>query len=159
MEVRDLYDENRNLTGQVILKGQKIPKGRYYITVVICIENSNNEFLFQKRSRRKNGKWALTGGHLKSGQTSKEGIIAEVKEELGLNITNMNFKLINTIKTEDDFIDIYYLKVDINIDNLILQKQEVEEVRWFTKEQIKELIRNKDFLKEHKIFLNTILIR
>ena len=35
MEKRDLYDENKQKTGEVIEKGQDVPKGRYYITVVV----------------------------------------------------------------------------------------------------------------------------
>ena len=48
MELRDLYDENKELTGETIYKGQDVPKERYYITVVVFIQNSKNEFLIQK---------------------------------------------------------------------------------------------------------------
>ena len=58
MELRDLYDENKELTGGTIYKGQDVPKGRYYITVVVFIQNSKNEFLIQKRAKKKDGKWA-----------------------------------------------------------------------------------------------------
>ena len=58
MELRDLYDENKELTGETIYKGQDVPKGRYYITVVVFIQNSKNEFLIQKRVKKKDGKWA-----------------------------------------------------------------------------------------------------
>lgn len=53
MELRDLYDENKNLTGETIYKGEEVPKGRYYITVVVFIQNSNNEFLLQKERKIK----------------------------------------------------------------------------------------------------------
>mgnify|MGYP000735637883 FL=1 len=58
MKLRDLYDENKELTGETIYKGQDVPKGRYYITVVVFIQNSKNEFLIQKRVKKKDGKWA-----------------------------------------------------------------------------------------------------
>ena len=58
MELRDLYNENKELTGKTIYKGQDVPKGRYYITVVVFIQNSKNEFLIQKRVKKKDGKWA-----------------------------------------------------------------------------------------------------
>lgn len=58
MELRDLYDENKELTGETIYKGQDVPKGRYYITVVVFIQNSKNEFLIQKRVKKKDVKWA-----------------------------------------------------------------------------------------------------
>ena len=39
----DLYDENKILTGETIYKGQEVPKGRYYITVVVFIQNDKND--------------------------------------------------------------------------------------------------------------------
>lgn len=58
MELMDLYNENKKLTGEKIYKGQDIHKGRYYITVVVFIQNSKGEFLLQKRVKKKDGKWA-----------------------------------------------------------------------------------------------------
>lgn len=142
MELRDLYDENKELTGETIYKGQDVPKGRYYITVVVFIQNSKNEFLIQKRVKKKDGKWATTGGHPVSGETSKQGIITEIKEELGVDIVKENIKLFKTIKTEDDFVDIYYLKEDIDIKKIKIQKEEVEDVKWATIEEIKEVAEN-----------------
>lgn len=40
MEVRNLYDENRNFTGETIYKGEKIPNGRYIVVVLVFIQNS-----------------------------------------------------------------------------------------------------------------------
>ena len=89
-EYTDLYDENKNLTGEKLFrkKGTKliVPKGRYSVVVLAFIENSKGEFLFQMTSKRKKNVWATTGGHVKSGQTSKEAIIEEIKEELGIDI-------------------------------------------------------------------------
>ena len=67
MEKRDLYDEKRNLTGETILKGDKIPEGKYIVVVLVFIQNSEGKFLIQKRSERKNGKFATTDEHPKSG--------------------------------------------------------------------------------------------
>ena len=106
MEKRDLYDENKKLTGETIYKGEKVPKGRYYITVVVWIQNEEDEFLIQKRVLKKDGKWSTTGGHPVSGETSKQGIFTEIKEELGLDLTNEEITLFKTIKTEDDFVDL-----------------------------------------------------
>ena len=81
MEQRDLYDINRRLTGQTIFKGDSIPENNYIIVVLVFIQNSEGKFLIQKRSKIKNGKYATTGGHPKSGENSIQGIISEVKEE------------------------------------------------------------------------------
>ena len=70
MEQRDLYDVNRKLIGKTIFKGDSIPENSYIIVVLVFIQNSEGKFLIQKRSKIKNGKYATTGGHPKSGEDS-----------------------------------------------------------------------------------------
>ena len=146
MEKRDLYDENKQKTGEVIEKGQPIPNGRYYITVVVWMQNSEGKFLIQRTVPEKYHMWATTGGHPKSGENSLEGIVTEIKEELGLNVNPDELKLFKTIKTEDDFVDLYYLKHDFNIEEITVQKEEVEDVKWASIEEIESLINEKLFL-------------
>ena len=93
LEKRDLYDENRNLTEETIYKGENTPEGKYIVVVLVYIQNSEGKFLIQKRSERKNGKYATTGGHPKSGEDSIQGIITEVKEEIGLDIKPEDLQL------------------------------------------------------------------
>ena len=83
MEKRDLYNENSEVTSKTYFKGEPIPVGYYPMVVMICIQNSKGEFLMQKRVPSKGGDWGVTGGHPKSGETPYEGMITEVREELG----------------------------------------------------------------------------
>ena len=147
MEYRDLYDENKRLTGEKIRKDDIVPNGKYYITVVVWIENYRGEFLLQ--INKKYNMWATTGGHPKSGETSLDGIVTEIKEELGIDVLEDRLKLFKTIKTEDDFVDLYYLKEDIDLNNIIKQKEEVADVKWFSISKIEELISNNLFLPSH----------
>ncbi len=154
MELRDLYNEKRILTGKTIEKGKDVPLGFYYITVVVFIENSKNEFLLQKRVMAKDGKWATTGGHPVSGESSLEGMVTELKEELGLDVKQNELTLFKSIMTNDDFVDLYYLKRDIDISDIVLQKEEVDDVKWFTREEINELIKENIFSELHLEFYN-----
>ena len=43
MEKRDLYDINRNLTGETIFKDEKTPKDRYILVVLVFIQNSKEK--------------------------------------------------------------------------------------------------------------------
>ncbi len=157
MEKRDLYDENKKLTGETVLTGETIPKGRYYITVVIFIQNEAGEFLIQKRAVKKDGKWATTGGHPVSGESSKQGIITEIKEELGIDVKSENIQLFKTIKKEDDFVDLYYLKENVNIENIVVQQEEVEKAKWASIEEIKDMIQNDEFSESHIEFFEMCL--
>lgn len=154
MEIRDLYNNKRILTDKKIRKDEVVPKGYYYITVVVFIENSKNEFLLQKRVMAKDGKWATTGGHPVSGESSLEGMVTEIKEELGLDVKQNELTLFKSIMTNDDFVDLYYLKRDIDISDIVLQKEEVDDVKWFTREEINELIKENIFSELHLEFYN-----
>ena len=152
MEKRDLYDSNRNFTGETIFKGDKTPEGRYIIVVLVFIQNSKGNFLIQKRSKKKNGKYATTGGHPKSGESSIQGILAEVKEEIGLKLKPDNLQLYYSGKSEEErvFWDDYYIKIDIeDIKKLKFQDEEVEDVEWFSESEIMELMKQDKFFKNH----------
>ena len=152
-----MYDENKQKTGEVIEKGQEVPNGRYYITVVVWMQNSKGEFLIQRTVPQKYHMWSTTGGHPKAGESSLEGIVTEIKEELGLSVLAKDLKLFKTIKTEDDFVDIYYLKIDVSIDEITIQKEEVEDVKWATISEINDLIDKGLFLPPHIDFYNFCL--
>jgi len=149
MEYLDLYDENKKLTGEKILRGIKPKQGNYINIVIVFIENSKGKYLIQKTSKEKGMIWATTGGHVKSGQTCDEAIIEEIKEELGINVTINELKHIQLNKFDVVFQDVYYLKKDIDIKKIILQKEEVECVKWLSKSQIKKLINKNKFRKSN----------
>lgn len=153
MEYRDLYDLNRNLTGEKILKGEKVPDDRAILMVVIFIENSKKEFLMQKRCALKGGLWATTGGHPKAGESSLEGIITECKEELGIKINNPI--LFKQASGKNAFCDLYYLKGDFN--NFVIQEEEVDEVKWLSKDEIDKLYNEGLFNKGHYMMFKDCL--
>lgn len=154
MEIRDLYDINKNLTGKTFVKGEQVPKGYYYLIVAVIIENSNGEFLIQKRVERKGGKWALTAGHPKSGESSFEGICSETMEEIGIDIRNDDLKLVDTWINNDQIFDIYYLKKDINMEDIVIQEEEVDGVKYVPLEEIYDMNSRGEFHPNHFILFN-----
>ncbi len=148
MEKRDLYDINRNLTGETIYKGDSIPDGKFILVVLSFIQNSKGEFLIQKRSVQKGGKYASTGGHAKTGETSIQAMMTEINEELALNANEDELHLVYSGREDEDkiFFDLYYMKKDFSSNSLILQKEEVESVKWMTVDEIKQLISTNEFL-------------
>lgn len=159
MEKRDLYDINRKLTGGTIYKGEKIPKGNYIIVVLVMIQNSQGKFLIQKRSKQKDGKYAATSGHVKTGETSIEGIITEIQEEIGLEVNPAELELLFSGREDSTqvFFDLYYMKKDFQLSDLVLQEEEVESVSWKTIEEIEELIQKGTFLTNHSEEVHRIM--
>lgn len=147
MELRDLYDSNRNLIGKTIKKGEEIPDNTYIMIVVIFIQNDNNEFLIQKRSLDKGGKWATTGGHPKAGESSFQGILTEAQEELGIQINNPI--LFKQMTGKNNICDLYYIKNNIDINKLNIQKEEVSDIKWASIDEINQLKNNNEFHEAH----------
>lgn len=143
MEYLNLYDREGNLLNKKGIRGEKTSdlKG----IVIIFIENSKGEFLIQRTSSSRNSIFATTGGHVSYGSTFKKSIINEVKEELGLDISNEEIIEVTTYIVEHYLQKVYYLKKDIEIKDLTIQKDEVEYVRWMDTETINKLIENKEF--------------
>lgn len=149
-EIRDLYDINGNKTELTYYKGEKIPEGYYPMVVMIAIQNSEGKFLMQKRVEEKGGDYGVTGGHPKSGETPYEGIITEVKEELGIDISNNKIIEFDSGCDLKDCYKMYYTKLDLDIDKLNIQKEELSEVKWFSLEELQEMV-NKKILNQDQI--------
>ena len=149
METRDLFDRNRKPIGEITTEDSNIAEEKYIQIVIICFENDNHEFLIQKRAEKKNGKWALTGGHVVSGEDSVTAILRETQEELGLDLAENDVELVFSKRAYDCFVDMYYVKKDIKQSTLKLQIEEVEKTEWASLEKIKELRQKGTFLECH----------
>ena len=94
-EIWDILDENGNRTGKSMEKEYSIKPGIYHQGADIWIINSDNKILIQKRSPRKKlspGVWAMTGGSVIKGETSKETTKRKTKEELNIDLKKKNIK-------------------------------------------------------------------
>lgn len=149
-ELRDLYDINGNKTDKTYYKGEVIPTGYYPMVVMVVIRNSEGKFLMQKRVESKGGDWGVTGGHPKSGETPFEGIITEVKEELGLNFSKENFIEYESGCDGKDCYKMYYITKDIELNDLKIQEEELTEVKWFSMEELERMVETKE-LNENQI--------
>lgn len=157
MEKRNLYDKDRNKTGLVITKDDPVPDGYYILVVMIIMQNSKGDFLIQKRSELKGGKWAFTGGHPKEGESSLEGIISEVCEELDIDISYENIKLMKSNVFEKVIGDVYYVNMEYDLGKIVLQEEEVSDVMLASYSDIINMIESGDFFKSHgKVFMDII---
>ncbi len=140
MELLDLYDINGNKLGKTILRGEK-PNENEFIKLVVVYIKSEEYFLFQKCSSQKGGEFAVTGGHVSSGNNSKGQACIEIEEELGLTIDENRLKFLGNIFRGNAIFDVY-LYEDESLKNFDfkLQKEEVEDVLWLSKPEIEDLI-------------------
>lgn len=84
-----------------------------------------------------------------------QGIITEVEEELGIKINNPTlFKQANGKNT---ICDLYYIKDDIDISKMTIQKEEVEAIKWASIDEINNLMNNGEFNKGHYMMFKDYL--
>ena len=150
MELLDLYDDEGKLLGITIERGSKFEKGNIMLSLVF-IKNKDGKFLIQKTSKEKGSKYSSTGGHVIHGENGIDTILRELKEELGLNVKEDEVKSIAFVKhpKRPCFINLYLLEKDVDINSLVLQKEEVDSVYWMTKEEIISLIKEGNFIDSH----------
>lgn len=143
-EIIDLYNVNREHTGLTAVRGEKLPENTYRMVVHVCIFNSKGEMLIQKRADnivRWPGMWDVSvGGGASAGDDSRSAAQRETAEELGLHIDFSDRRPVITINFSDGFDDFYTVQQDISIDDLHLQKEEVAEARWASREEIEGMI-------------------
>lgn len=160
MEFIDLYDEDKVLTGEKIVRGEPMPNGRYRLSIHIWIMNDKGEIYIQKRASERKlfpNMWENPGGGAVSGQTSQETFMREFEEELGIAPDMNNSKLILTIKREKDFVDMWFVKQNFSISSLSLQKEEVSEAKWVTFDEIDNMISRGEFCPTIKQSLNPFI--
>ena len=142
MEFVDLYDENRAFTGEKIVRGEPIEKGKYKLSVHMWITNSKEQIYIQKRASSRKifpNKWENPGGGVVSGQDSETTLRKEFEEELGIDFCG-EYALISTIRREKDFVDIYHVRQEFELEKLNLQTEEVGEAKWASIEEIQTMI-------------------
>ena len=160
MELLDVYDENGNVTGKVVERGSKttcLNSNEHIAVGVIYIENSNGEFLMQKTSLEKGGEYSSTGGHIVSGETPLLSIKREVFEELGINIEKEEIEELGFLCYDKPLRFMFYLKKDIDINDVKVQKEEVEFVKYMSIDEINNLIDNELITKSHGIIFKEVL--
>ena len=153
MELRDYYNKNKERTGETYPANVE-PTGDNYMLIVVCfMQNSLGQYLIQKASKEKGSKWGTTGGHPKAGENSRQGMSTEIKEELGIDIPETEYQYVKTVIGHNKIVDLYYIDKEIDISKLKLQIEEVEKVKWATKEEIENMIEKGEFEKTHsKLF-------
>lgn len=132
IEYWDIYDANRNKTGQVHQRGLELKDGQYHLVVAIWVKNKNNEILLTKRIPEKlwGNYWECTGGAVIAGEDSITGAKRELFEEIGIKITQEPLKFLGTTIHKTWFTDTYLLEKDILLSELKLQSEEVTDVKW-----------------------------
>lgn len=167
-ELWDVYDENRRLVGKTVERGKQLQSGEYHIVVHVWITDGNGRFLISQRDASRPTfplMWECVGGSVLKGETSFEGALREVKEEVGIDLNGADGKLAfskvrKTIdgKKFNDILDVYLFTYNSEVSLKNATTNEVADVKWLTVDEIKDLYENGLLVDSIKYFFDKIAI-
>lgn len=143
MELVDLYDENRIPLGKTAERYAPKGPGEYRAVVHVCAFDSRGRLLIQRRAEEKvnwPGKWDVSvGGGVDAGETSRQAAEREFREELGYPLDLGDLRPSVTVNFDGGFDDFFILQKDFDLSALVLQREEVAEVRYVMEEEIESM--------------------
>lgn len=148
-ELWDIYDIKKNKTGRVAERGvYKFKKGEYHIVVSGIIINSKKKILITKRAenKRHGGLWECNGGSILKDETSLQGILRELKEELGVEFQEKEAILLKEIVRDKEVADIkqmWLFRRDIKDEEITFPDGEATAYKWVTIDEFMEMYNNK----------------
>lgn len=123
---------------------------RHFCASAFVINPINKKILLVKH--KKNHKWTQPGGHIENDEVPEEAALREVYEETGLRVKLLGERF----PREEDFIrplgiqknrnakgdmhiDIIYVAVPNDDNDPILQIEEVDDIKWFERNELEQL--------------------
>lgn len=161
MELWDIYDSNKQLTGRTMKRNDwTMQDGDYHLTVLGIVTDPYGHFLITRRKMNKQwapGTFEVSGGGVQAGETSEEAVRREVSEETGLNLDHAAVRLIDTYRSDSPaehnnyFVDIYHIRVDFTPADVHPQESETEGFRLATLGEITALGLEGQFLHYERL--------
>ena len=159
MELVDLLNNRKELVGKTCER-TKVPNGFYRLSIHIWIINDKNEILIQQRSSNRKmfpNMWTNTGGACISGETSILTVIRELKEELNIDVNKEHLEFIASYKREKDYVDVWVLKENINLEDIKFVDGEVQDVKWVSIDEWQDMLKEGIAIKSSTdYFLNYV---
>jgi len=161
-ELWNVYDAQRRDTGRIAERGSRLQDGEFHIVVNVWLKNAAGEYLISQRSPDKSDplKWEPTGGSVLAGETSLEGSIREVHEELGITLNPEDGRLIcSGFRYYDgcpDILDVWLFPCDAAIESIVLQEGETSAAQWASAEKIRALVEGGAFIRNQLDYLDRL---
>ena len=169
-ELIDVLDENGVKTGEILPRSEIHKKGLWHRAIVVAIINENNEILLQQRSANKEknaNMWDISvAGHISSGQDSLSAAAREINEEVSINLgyrvdikefrymySFRKMQVFSNEMVENQYYDFFILrKSNIAIDNIKYQESEVQNIKFCSMSELREMINNNQIVDRPEVY-------
>ncbi|MDD3277938.1 MAG: NUDIX domain-containing protein [Lachnospiraceae bacterium] len=156
MEFWDIYDDKKQPTGRTMKRNDWCLKdGEYHLTVLGVLAREDGKYLITQRVLTKAwapGWWEVSGGAVQAGETSRNAVIREVREETGIDVSDceggyeFTYHRENPGEGDNYFVDVYRFVKNFSREDIKLQTEETNGFRIATKQEIEELASKGIFL-------------
>ena len=158
IETLGVFDDNgKAIRKKKVLRGSEdkvFEEGEHFAVSIIFIENEKGEYLIQELPDKE---YSSTGGHVLYREKPINSIIREVKEELGITLKKKDITYIGYKIIDLPIRFLFYIKTNININDIIIDENELYSVEYMGVRRIKDLIKNKQFKESHAILFEEVL--
>lgn len=151
MELLEYFDEENTKAIGIAERDYIHKNNLWHREVAIWILNDKNEVLIQRRSKKKKvgpNKLSITAGHVNIKEKEIIGALREIKEEIGLDFNEKDLKNIGIYKNNQEgnhcFSYTYLVKTDKKTEDMIMQEDEVSELKYISIEEIEKRIESAD---------------
>jgi len=106
---------------------------------VYLVLREKDQILMAKRKNTgyQDGNYSLVSGHLEEGESAKEGLVREIKEEAGIDIRREDLKIAHTLyRPKDSYVCFFFeaKKWEGEIKNM--EPEKCSEIMWFSKNNL-----------------------
>jgi isopentenyldiphosphate isomerase len=152
MEMLDVLNEDGSPTGRQASRKEVHEKGLWHRAAHVWFVNNDKEILVQKRSLHMEshpGEYDTSAaGHLSDGDSSVEGALREVEEELGIKLKESDLIKLGEVTRQsiqrggkyinNEWDDVYVVRKDIPVEDFVIQRGELELIKYVPLEKMKE---------------------
>ncbi|ELR20651.1 hydrolase, NUDIX domain containing protein [Acanthamoeba castellanii str. Neff] len=144
-ELLEVWTQDGRPTGEIKTRKVIHEQGLWHkIVHVWCVDPATRRVLLQRRSADKctnPDKWDIScAGHIEAGETSLQGALKELHEELGITAQPEKLQFLFTAPAsgvymngtyfDNELQDIYLYETDVSVSSLVLQPEEVTDAKW-----------------------------
>ena len=142
MELVDIYN-NKHEKLNYTKNRKELIEGEFRLSCFVWVVNENNQILVQQRTsntKKMPNMWGTTAGGVLAGETSLEGTLRELKEELGIEATKDELEFIGSNKRINDYVEVWLYKKNINLNELKLDPTEVQDAKWVSIKEFETML-------------------
>lgn len=163
MELWDAYTRDGERTGEILVRGEQIPAGRYHIVCEVLVRHRDGDYLCMKRSSAKPNfpgcYEATAGGSALRGEDKWQCVRRELEEETG--IVCEHFTEVGVSITDEGHCIFYSFvcTVDCDKDSVRLQEGETEDYRWMNEQEFIAFVNSNAMVSSQKRRLRPYLAK